>query len=295
MSLERVRTRYIYLATAFLGAALLITGCKHSPAPGVRNSDGSITNADGSITYPPGTITPAAQSSAPVKNPDGSTTNPDGSVTYPADSARAEQAKEGQSAPPPTPVTTQSPAQQPAPTPAAQPAPPPPPPPVAKVIPNGTPILVTITQTLRASTNNAGDGFSGVLRRNVTTPKGDVVFPRGTEVRGVVAAAKGKGRFKGSGDLAIELTSMGGVRISTTEYEAVGKGRGKRTAGFIGGGTGLGAIIGGLAGGGKGAAIGALAGAGAGTAGAAYTGSRDVVIPSESSITFRLTESVTVH
>jgi hypothetical protein len=55
----------------------------------------------------------------------------------------------------------------------------------------------------------------------------------------------------------------------------------------------LGALIGGLAGGGKGALIGGLAGGGAGTAAGAYTGSRDVVIPAESRITFRLTQSVT--
>ncbi len=51
---------------------------------------------------------------------------------------------------------------------------------------------------------------------------------------------------------------------------------------MIGGGAGGGALIGGLAGGGKGALIGGLIGAGAGTAGAAFTGNKDVVIPSES-------------
>jgi hypothetical protein len=54
----------------------------------------------------------------------------------------------------------------------------------------------------------------------------------------------------------------------------------------------VGALIGGLAGGGKGALIGGLAGAGAGTAAGAYTGNRDVVIPSESVLTFRLTAAL---
>ena len=54
------------------------------------------------------------------------------------------------------------------------------------------------------------------------------------------------------------------------------------------------AQTGGLAGGGKGALIGGLLGAGAGTAGAAFTGNKDVVIPSESVITFHLTAPVTI-
>ncbi len=81
--------------------------------------------------------------------------------------------------------------------------------------------------------------------------------------------------------------------METNVYEKNSPGRGKRTAGFVGGGAGLGALIGGIAGHGKGALIGGLAGAGAGTAAGAYTGSRDVVIPAESRITFRLAQSFT--
>ena len=62
----------------------------------------------------------------------------------------------------------------------------------------------------------------------------------------------------------------------------------------MGGGTGAGALIGGIAGGGKGALIGGLVGAGAGTAGAAFTGNKDLQIPAETAVTFRLANSITV-
>lgn len=155
-------------------------------------------------------------------------------------------------------------------------------------IPSGASVVIRTTETLSASRNNIGDRFTGVLDRPLVDAAGEIVVPSGTQVAGEVVAAKRKGRFAGAGDIGIELTSIGNGHVSTSEYEAVGKGRGKRTAAFVGGGAGVGALIGGLAGGGKGALIGGLSGAGAGTVAGAYTGNRDVVIPSESVVTFRL-------
>lgn len=154
--------------------------------------------------------------------------------------------------------------------------------------------MIRVNQALAASKNEVGDRWSGVLERPVATVGGGTVFSRGTPVSGTVVASKGKGRFKGAGALAIDLTAIGRQGVSSSSYEVENKGRGKRTAGFAGGGAGLGAIIGGIAGGGKGALIGGLSGAGAGTAAGAFTGSRDVVIPSETVITFRLVSSIRV-
>jgi hypothetical protein len=160
--------------------------------------------------------------------------------------------------------------------------------------PSGAAVVVTVTEQLSASKNNVGDGFTGVLAQSVKTSGGATVFPRGAHVVGTVVAAKGQGKFKGSGALGIQVTSISGRSVSTSAYEKEQKGKGKRTAGFIGGGAGGGALIGGLAGGGKGALIGGLIGAGAGTAGAAFTGNKDVVIASESTISFHLTAPVTI-
>lgn len=265
-----------------LGAAMILSGCKSSPPAGTKNADGSITNADGSVTYPAGVKPPVV-----TRNADGSITNADGSTTYPAGTAPAEAAKKEPAAP-----ARQQAARAPAP---AAPAPAPAPVVESRVVPSGASVRVSLSQTLSAKQSNVGDSFSGVLSAPLSTSNGGTVFKRGTEVSGTVVAAKGQGRFKGAGDLAIQLTSIAGIPVQASTYEEVAKGKGKRTATLTGGGAGLGALIGGLAGGGKGALIGGLAGAGAGGAGSALTGNKDVVIPAESQITFRLTAPLTVR
>ena len=176
---------------------------------------------------------------------------------------------------------------------AAAAAPAPPPPPRQYTVPVGTPLVVRLQQTVSAKNSNVGDSFSGVLAQSVVVG-GVTVIRAGAPVTGVVTASKGQGRFKGSGDLAIAIKRVGDYAVSTNAYEATSKGKGKRTAGFIGGGGGGGALIGGLAGGGKGALIGGLLGAGAGTAGAAFTGNKDITVPAESVVTFKLAEPITV-
>jgi hypothetical protein len=255
----------IFVASLALSATLILGGCKSStPAPAPAGAPAQSANPDGSA--------------APAAPP-------------PASSASSAGTPSGAPA-----VAPGTPATAPAPV-ASAPAPllpPPPPEPVKLTAPAGAPVVVTVTEQLSASKNNVGDTFTGVLAQSVKTAGGATVFPRGARVVGTVVAAKGQGRFKGSGALGIQVTSISGRSVSVSSYEKEQKGKGKRSAGFIGGGAGGGALIGGLAGGGKGALIGGLIGAGAGTAGAAFTGNKDVVIPSESTVTFHLTAPVTV-
>jgi hypothetical protein len=75
--------------------------------------------------------------------------------------------------------------------------------------------------------------------------------------------------------------------VVTSVTEAKSGGEGGKTARKVVGGTGLGAIIGGIAGGGKGAAIGALAGGATGTAVAA-AGQPHLKIPAETRLQFQL-------
>jgi hypothetical protein len=83
--------------------------------------------------------------------------------------------------------------------------------------------------------------------------------------------------------------------LATETHRSVSAGHKKRNAVLVGGGSGVGALIGAIAGGGKGALIGAGAGAAAGTAGAAATGKREIRIPAESVLGFRLREPVWIE
>ncbi len=280
-----------WMAASLLSATIVTTGCKSKTATTpVQNAPGAVTNANGSVTVPAQPGAPAPGQAAPqqyaVRNSDGSVTNPDGSVTYPAGSTVAENESNPASVNM-APVPGGAPANNPAPANNTAPAPP-----VALTIPAGTPFTVRTNSTLSAHQNEVGDHWTGTLTRALAY-HGATAFPAGTEVGGTVIASKGKGRFKGAGALGIEVTSIGRDHVSASEYEAIAKGRGKRSAAFTGGGAGLGALIGGLAGGGKGALIGGLAGGGGGAAAGSFTGSTDVVIHAETPITFRLLSPLT--
>jgi len=177
-------------------------------------------------------------------------------------------------------------------------APPPapvPPPPIE--IAAGTTLTVTLDQSISTKANNSGDSFAASLAEPVTI-NGREVLPSGTKARGTIVQAQAAGHVKGGAILQLSLDSItvNGAKysIEASEFEEAGKGRGKRTAIGGGGGAAFGAIVGALAGGGKGAAIGALAGGGAGTAGAAYTGKRDISLPAETRLHFKLTKPVSI-
>ena len=165
------------------------------------------------------------------------------------------------------------------------------------VVPAGTTLTVTLDQAVSTKDNNSGDRFDASLAAPVTV-EGREVIPAGAKAVGTVVTAASAGHLKGGAALALSLDSLrvNGQKysIETSQFEEAGKGRGKRTLIGGGGGAALGAIVGGIAGGGKGAAIGAAAGGGAGTAGAAYTGKRDITLPAETRLHFKLRRSLQI-
>ena len=166
-------------------------------------------------------------------------------------------------------------------------------------IPAGTSLAVRVDQRISVKTSNAGDPFTGEIVEPITARDGNLLVPKLSRVQGVVAAAHRRGHFKGASLLELRLTSMNidgkEYVVETRSLTRTKKGKGKRTAAFIGGGSGLGMLIGGLASGGTGLLIGGLSGAGAGTAAAAFTGNRDLDIPAESVVHFKLASDLVVQ
>src|SRR5258707_7845669 len=168
----------------------------------------------------------------------------------------------------------------------AAPSPPP-------VIPAGTRVTIRLAQAVGSKISQPGEAFSGAVATPVEV-NGQTLIASGATASGTVVDAKALGHFAGGARLELKLNSINingaDQPVQTSSIVQVIKGKGKRTGIMAGGGAGLGAIIGGIAGGGKGAAIGALAGAGAGTAGGALTGNKEIVLPAESAVTFKLTQ-----
>jgi hypothetical protein len=166
-------------------------------------------------------------------------------------------------------------------------------------IPAGTSLSIRIDQRISVKTSRSGDGFTGEIVDPVMASDNRVLLPKGTQVAGVVDASHRRGHFKGRSLLSLRLTSLtlNGTQypLDTRDLARGKKGKGRRSAAIIGGGAGLGMLVGGLASGGAGLAIGGLAGGGAGTALAGLTGNRDIDIPAESILHFRLTDDLMVQ
>jgi hypothetical protein len=160
-------------------------------------------------------------------------------------------------------------------------------------VPAGTEIYVRLQQPLSSATAQAGQSFSAVLDQPVMVDN-QTVAAFGASVTGKVLAVRDSGHLHNAGYLRLSLVSITlrgkEVPLATNSVFVGGGSFRKRNWAIIGGGTGGGAMIGGLAGGGKGAAIGSIAGAAAGTTAAYATGKKEAGFAAEQRLGFRLTQ-----
>jgi len=165
------------------------------------------------------------------------------------------------------------------------------------VLPRGTEVALLTNQRIDARDVVEGQTFSAQVAEDIRDTDGSIAIPRGSDARLVTR------RLEENGDITLDVDSIsvGGrrYRVSTQDQELESRGDGiggnKRTGQYVGGGAVFGAIIGAIAGGGKGAAIGAAAGAGAGAGAQIITRGREVRVPAETVLRFRLDHPLKLH
>ena len=166
------------------------------------------------------------------------------------------------------------------------------------VLPVGTEIALRTNQRIDSRDVVEGQTFSAQIAEDVRDTDGSIAIPRGSDASLITR------RLDSDGDIILDVESIavGGrrYRVSTQDQELEnrrrdGLGANQRTGEYVGGGAVLGAIIGAIAGGGKGAAIGAAAGAGAGAGTQIITRGKEVHVPAETVIRFRLDSPLKLH
>ncbi|HEV8383789.1 MAG TPA: YMGG-like glycine zipper-containing protein [Candidatus Acidoferrales bacterium] len=158
-----------------------------------------------------------------------------------------------------------------------------------RLISRGTQISIRTNEAIDSKTAREGQRFSASVEQDVLDNSGSLAIPKGSDVDLVILSTEGS-------DLVLDIDSVvvGGRRYSLDTEDLREKGReglgaNKRTAARVGGGAILGALIGAVVGGGKGAAIGAAIGA---VGGAVLTKGKEVNVPSETVLNFRLEQDL---
>lgn len=169
------------------------------------------------------------------------------------------------------------------------------------VVPQGAEIVVRTNEAIDSTSATEGRRFSGTVEQDAKGPAGQVLIPKGSPAELTVSKVS-SGGTTGSPEVALALHSIdiGGHRYLVNSADVQqgndrGIGKNKRTGEYIGGGAALGTLIGAVAGGGKGAAIGAVAGAAAGGTAQVLTRGKEVKIPAESTLRFKLDQPLRLN
>ncbi|HXW92112.1 MAG TPA: hypothetical protein VEK33_16300 [Terriglobales bacterium] len=164
---------------------------------------------------------------------------------------------------------------------------------VAKVLATGTEIQIRTNETIDSDNASPGQLFSAEVIEAVNDVSGGTGIPEHSPAK-LLILSESHGRID-SPDLVLDLDSVtinGKLhRVFTSavkESNAKGFGKNKHTAEALGGGAAIGSLVGAIFGGGRGAAIGAGAGAGGGFLTQLFTRGKQVKVPAETILRFRL-------
>ncbi len=165
-------------------------------------------------------------------------------------------------------------------------------------IPAGTLFTVRIAESLSSDIHQAGESFHATLDQPLVIDS-FVVAEKGARLEGRVVESSKAGRARGLAVLAVELVHLNTadgqkIAISTEPFRKQGEDNTRGDAAKVGAAAGIGAAIGAIAGGGKGAAIGAAVGGAAGTGGVLGSRGKPAELATETRLSFRLREPVTV-
>ncbi len=167
--------------------------------------------------------------------------------------------------------------------------------------PAGTELVVRTVETIDSRNSGPNQVFSAIFEQAVTNGAGQVIIPEGSSAQLMVRQMSSGGKT-GSPEMVLDVQSItvNGRKylVSTTDLTQdsdTGLGKNKRTAEVVGGGAALGTLIGAIVGGGKGAAIGAVIGAAGGAGAQVLTRGREVRVPAETVLSFRLDRALMLH
>jgi hypothetical protein len=165
-------------------------------------------------------------------------------------------------------------------------------------IPSGTNVVIRMIDDIDSQRDRVGQEFRASVDEPVVID-GETVIARNANVLVKLVDDKQSGKLSGRTELTLDLVSvdvMGrSIDVNTQEVTQASTSRTGRTAKVVGGTAALGAVIGAIAGGGKGAAIGAATGAAAGGAVQVVTKGQQVRIPSETRLTFTLSQPISLN
>jgi len=175
-------------------------------------------------------------------------------------------------------------------------------PPVTRVagdlseIPAGTSLEVRTLETIKSDSAVDGRTYQAEIAQDVVTGSGRVLIPKGSPARLVMISSKDSGKVMGAQvQFGLQTVQVNGREYTVTSAatkRSAGLGANQQTAQTVGTGAALGAVIGAAAGGGKGAALGGLAGAAAGAAIEIFGRNKEVNIPVETVLSFRLEQAL---